>query len=170
MLCDKCKQRPATVHFTKIVNNEKYEQHLCDECAKGVPHFGFGGDPNFSLNKFLAHLLTNDPALSGLGLTYKTERCENCGLTYSQFSQGGKLGCSNCYHVFREKLDPLLRRIHSSEYHKGKVPERTGGKLKLLKEMESLKNELGVLVSREEFEKAAEVRDKIKDLEKKMGS
>jgi protein arginine kinase activator len=107
MLCDKCKQRPATVHFTKIINNEKYEQHLCEECSKGIPHFSFSIDPSFSLNKILANLLTNDPTFSGMGLAFKSERCENCGLTYSQFAQGGKLGCSNCYEVFKDKLNPL---------------------------------------------------------------
>ena len=168
MLCDKCKQRPATVHFTKIINNEKYEQHLCEECSKGMPHFSFSIDPSFSLNKILANLLTNDPTFSGMGLTFKSERCENCGLTYSQFAQGGKLGCSNCYEVFKDKLNPLIRRIHSSERHKGKVPARTGGKLRLIKEIESLKTELGNLVKNEEFEKAAEVRDRIKDLEKRL--
>jgi protein arginine kinase activator len=120
------------------------------------------------LNKILANLLTNDPTFSGMGLAFKSERCENCGLTYSQFAQGGKLGCSNCYEVFKDKLNPLIRRIHSSERHKGKVPARTGGKLRLIKEIESLKTELGNLVKNEEFEKAAEVRDRIKDLEKRL--
>lgn len=168
MLCDRCKQRPAKVHFTKIVNNEKYEQNLCEECSKEVHNFTFGTDPDFSLNKFLANLLSYDQPNSGVGMGYKTERCENCGLTYDQFTQGGKLGCSQCYRVFRDKLDPLLNRIHSSGVHKGKVPDRAGGKLKVEREIEALKYELRELVSREEFEKAAEVRDKIKELETKL--
>lgn len=166
MICERCKQRPATVHFTKILNGEKFEQHLCEECSKEVPHFAFAGDPGFSLNKFLANLLSCEHNLSGMDLGTQTERCENCGLTYSQFAQGGKLGCSQCYQVFREKLDPLLRRIHSSELHKGKVPERTGGRLKLEKKVETLKKELAHLVAREEYEKAAEIRDQIKEMEK----
>ncbi|MGI6678207.1 MAG: UvrB/UvrC motif-containing protein [Dehalobacterium sp.] len=169
MLCDKCKKNQATMHFTKIINNEKYEQHLCEECAQGFSPFAGGMDPQFSFNSFLSNLLTHDPILSGMNLACQSERCENCGLTYNQFAKGGKLGCSNCYSVFQEKLNPLVRRIHSSETHKGKVPERTGGHLKILKEIESLKNELNSLVSKEEFEKAAVVRDKIKDLEVKMG-
>lgn len=168
MLCDKCKQQPATVHFTKIVNNEKHEQHLCAECAKDIPHFSFEGTPNFSFHKFLANLLTYDPAFSDMDMNFKQEKCENCGLTVSQFSQGGKLGCSNCYEVFQEKLHPLIRRIHSAERHKGKVPARTGGRLRLIKEVESLKEKLGRLVKKEEFEEAAQVRDQIKDLEKKL--
>ncbi|MCR6543919.1 UvrB/UvrC motif-containing protein [Dehalobacterium formicoaceticum] len=168
MLCDKCKQNQATMHFTKIINNEKYEQHLCEECAHGSSPFAGGMDPKFSFNNFLSNFLTHDPAISGMKHTDKLERCENCGLTYDQFAEGGKLGCSNCYSVFQDKLNPLIRRIHSSEIHKGKVPERTGGHLKILKEIDSLKSELNTLISKEEFEKAAVVRDKIKDLEMKM--
>lgn len=168
MLCDRCKKRPATVHFTKIINSEKYEQHLCEECSREVPNFAFGSDLGFSLNKFLANLLNYDPALSGVGMGFKPERCENCGLTYSQFTQGGKLGCSRCYQVFSNKLDPLLKRIHSSGFHKGKVPARAGSRLKLQREIQNLKDELNNLVAREEFENAAQVRDKIKELEKQL--
>lgn len=168
MLCDRCKQRTATVHFTKIVNTEKYEQHLCEECSKEISQFAFGSHQGFSLNKFLANLINYDPSFGGVELGYRAERCDNCGLTYTQFTQGGKLGCNHCYKVFQNKLDPLLKRIHSSRIHKGKVPERAGGKLKVEKEIESLKNELQRLVGREEFEKAAEVRDKIKELERKL--
>jgi len=167
MLCDKCKQRPATVHFTKIINNQKYEQHLCEECSREMTNFGLVVDPGFSLNKFLANLLNYDSALSGMESANK-DCCDNCGLTYYQFTQGGKLGCSECYSVFRERLNPLLRRVHGTGLHKGKVPERTGGKLKILKQIEALKNEMSILVVKEEFEKAAEVRDKIKELEKKI--
>lgn len=170
MLCDRCKQRTATVHFTKIINGEKFEQHMCEECSKEGQHFVFAGDPGFSLNKFLANLLSYDTSLAGKENGLPEERCENCGLSYSQFTQGGKLGCSQCYQVFKEKLDPLLRRIHSSGLHKGKVPERTGGRLKVEKEVETLKKKLSNLVAREEYEQAAEIRDQIKELEKELAS
>jgi len=166
MLCDRCKQRTATVHVTKITNGEKSEQHLCEECSKELQNLAFAGESGFSLNKFLANILSCDSSLSGQESGLAMERCDNCGLTYGQFTQGGKLGCSQCYTVFQDKLDPLLRRIHSSGLHKGKVPERTGGLLKMEKEIEALKKQLGNLVAREEYEQAAEVRDQIKELER----
>ena len=41
MVCQECNQRPATLHFTKIVNGEKEEFHLCEKCAqeKGDMYF-----------------------------------------------------------------------------------------------------------------------------------
>jgi protein arginine kinase activator len=170
LLCEKCKQRPATVHFTQIINNEKLEQHLCEECSQEYSNisFNFTGDQGLSINKFLANLLNYDNNFTKVEQDYQSGRCENCGVTYNQFTQGGKLGCSECYTVFRDRLESLLRRIHGNGLHKGKIPVRTGGNLKIKKEIENLKNELNMLVIREEFEKAAEVRDKIKALEKKM--
>lgn len=156
------------MQMTKIINNEKIEQHLCDECSQETHNLGFGSEANFTLNQFLANLLNYDPDMSGIERSYKPERCENCGLTYNQFTKGGKLGCSQCYNVFSKKLDPLLTRIHSTSCHKGKVPERAGGVLKVQKEIDTLKIEMSALVAEEEFEKAAVIRDKIKELEKKL--
>lgn len=171
MLCQECQKRPATVHVTKIMNNEKTERYLCQYCAQEQENIGvgFGMEPNFSLPKLLSSLLNYEPAnQTGLSMSEpQTGKCENCGLTYSQFGQLGKVGCSECYQRFGEKLNPLLRRIHGSARHTGKVPKRTGGSIRLLKEIEQLKQKLQNAVQREEFEQAAQIRDQIRELEKK---
>lgn len=168
MLCDKCKKNQATFHITQIINHEKHEEHLCEVCSQEISPFAGSHPANFSFNKFLAHLLTYDPDLTGKNASGTGERCENCGLSYEQFAKGGRLGCSNCYAVFQKHLSPLLSRIHRAETHKGKVPERTGAQIRIIKELESLKQEMSLLVSREEFERAAQIRDQIKELEKTM--
>jgi protein arginine kinase activator len=33
MLCQNCNEKEATVQLTKIVNGEKTELHLCEDCA-----------------------------------------------------------------------------------------------------------------------------------------
>ena len=33
MICQQCETRPATLHFTKIINGEKTEMHVCEQCA-----------------------------------------------------------------------------------------------------------------------------------------
>ena len=75
------------------------------------------------------------------------------------------LGCSNCYIEFENRLEPILRRIHGNIVHNGKVPKRTGGTLRIRKEIEEYKEEMQRAVDNEEFERAAELRDKIKELE-----
>lgn len=48
--------------------------------------------------------------------TYKEEKkCPVCGRTYSDFRRDGKLGCSECYKVFRGPVTETLR-TNSSEY------------------------------------------------------
>lgn len=98
----------------------------------------------------------------------KPVSCEHCGFTDAQFTQVGKLGCPKCYEVFENKLEPVLRRIHGNSGHTGKIPRRTGGTIGLRKKIEDLKRELQSAVTHEEYEKAAEIRDKIRALEKEL--
>jgi len=62
-------------------------------------------------------------------------------------------------------MDPMLRRIHGKTFHVGKVPKRTGGQLRIRQEINRLKRELQEAINAEEYERAAVIRDKIKELE-----
>jgi protein arginine kinase activator len=75
------------------------------------------------------------------------------------------MGCSNCYGAFREQIKPLLRRIHGSNVHIGKSPRMSQGVFEKRREVEKLKAELGRAIGCEDFEKAAEIRDRIKEIE-----
>lgn len=174
MNCEECGKRPATLHLTKIVNGEKTEYHICEHCAQDKGHV-FPDFHNFSIHNILSGLLNFDtPLKNSMGMPnhqtvgQKPMRCETCGLTYAQFSKSSRFGCSDCYRYFGERLDPLFRRIHGNTQHIGKVPERTGGQLKLRRELEQMKSLLQQYVMSEEFEKAAEIRDRIRALEKKL--
>lgn len=183
MLCERCGKNPATVHYTQVINGVKYEVNICSECAKEIgaamgnsfqgmmqgfmPIFfntGMFTEP-FGLGNFLSGFM--DWGLP-TELDEKDLKCDTCGMTYSQFKKTGFLGCPQCYSTFRDRLNPLIKRIHGSNAHVGKVPRRTGGDLRIKKEIEDLKAQLDESVKREEFEKAAELRDKIKELEKKL--
>lgn len=169
MMCEKCGQRPAMVHVAEIINGQKQETHLCEVCAKELQIHGFGFFPQMNLNNFLAGLLNNDfnsGSYSQTDAAVKT--CEKCGVSEAQFAKQGLLGCSECYPNFEEKMIPLLRRIHGNTRHIGKVPERKGGRARLVKEIEVIKRQLKEAVSREEFEKAAQLRDTIRQLEKNL--
>lgn len=166
MNCDECGKNPASTHVTKIVNGKKTELHLCESCAKNNKELGF--DSPFSIHQLLAGLLDNISEGSKK-VDYKNElRCNTCGITYSKFKQSGRFGCSNCYESFRQQLSPLLKRIHGHENHVGKIPKKTGGLIKTRREIIKLKNELNLAVEKEEFERAVELRDQIKDLQKKI--
>ena len=89
-------------------------------------------------------------------------------MSYTEFSRSGRLGCAMCYTHFSQQLEPLLRRVQGGTQHAGKVPGRTGGTLMLKNKIQQLRQDLQKYVSNEEFEKAALVRDEIKQLEKDL--
>lgn len=168
MNCQECGNNPATLHFTKIVNGNKTEFHLCESCARDKSDLIPGTANGFSIHNLLSGFMNTEPPHSTLESKPKLLRCENCGLTYSQFAKMGRFGCSSCYKYFSSRLDPVLRRVHGNTNHVGKVPKRTGGLIKHKREISDLKNQLQQCVEQEEFEKAASIRDEIRMLEKKI--
>ncbi len=171
MLCPECGKRPATLHYTKIVNGEKTETHLCESCAQEKGEYMPGFDNSFSFHNLLSGLLNFDMAgteSNNIAQPQQVPRCATCGLTYNQFSKIGRFGCSDCFETFRDRLDPLLRRIHGSTTHHGKIPERTKGEIKVKRELEELREQLVRAVEAEEFETAAELRDQIRSLQERL--
>lgn len=170
MLCENCQEREATVHMTKIINGNKTEMNLCEVCAQKDNSMGLGFEPNWMLHNIFAELF-NQSLTGGKALQVNRTRpvqCDQCGFTDKNFSEVGKLGCPRCYEIFQDKLEPLLRRIHGNSVHTGKIPKRSGSTIGLKKEIETLKQKLQEAVSREEYELAAEIRDKIRGIESKL--
>ncbi len=162
MLCQDCGKREATVHLTQVVNNQKTVLNLCRECAEkrgfrnpleGVP---------FPLAEFLASMLSQTQAKKP---TKESEKpCPVCGMSFSDFTKVGRLGCGNCYQTFRNQLTDLLRKVHGSTQHRGKFPHTSKDVMKPLWEKTKLLEELKKAVQEENFEKAAQLRDRIKAL------
>ncbi|MBN1621316.1 MAG: UvrB/UvrC motif-containing protein [Endomicrobiales bacterium] len=161
MLCSICQKKEANIHLEGMVNGKTLHLHLCEDCAKkrGIE---FSLDkPNFSLVDLLANL--SDWEIPG-HKTIKYVTCPNCGLSYKKFKETARLGCSKCYDSFEAQLTPLLKRIHGSAKHIGKKPEIHFTSLDA--KIDKLKQELSEAIKKEEFEKAAEIRDKIKAIRK----
>ncbi|WP_281883955.1 UvrB/UvrC motif-containing protein [Paenibacillus sp. YYML68] len=170
MICQECGKKQATLHFTKILNGEKTEFHICEACAREKGELIPGTPNGFSIHNLLSGLLDFEPSSHGASAVQKQQpsRCEHCGLTYSQFSKVGRFGCSDCYKHFAEKLDPLFKRVHGNTVHIGKVPKRSGGLIRFKREIDELKKDLALRIQNEEFEQAAQLRDRIRELEKKI--
>ncbi|MCA1032731.1 UvrB/UvrC motif-containing protein [Bacillus timonensis] len=174
MICSECKERPATLHFTKILNGEKTEIHICEHCAQEKGEmFMFPSSAGFSLSNLLAGLLNVEP-MKGKSTenpfsNKEVVQCERCKMTFQQFAKVGRFGCSNCYKTFSNQLNPVLKRLHSGNTtHSGKIPKRIGGNIHLRKQIKLLKQNLKELISEEEFEKAAKIRDQIRSIEKNL--
>lgn len=174
MFCQECGSKPATLHFTKIVQGEITEFHLCESCAREKGEMIPGTANGFSIHQLLSGLLDFDMHGAGpgsakkvLGQKPQSLRCETCGLTYSQFGKMGRFGCSDCYRHFAPRLEPIFRRIHGNTRHAGKIPKRGGGRIHLKRQLEEYRQKLQEAIEREEFEEAARLRDRIRELERR---
>lgn len=160
MKCDNC-NKTATVHLTEISGGKKVEKHLCEQCAASL------GDVPVKSHTPINELLTNF-VMAHSGLTKEVATaCEYCGITWSEFRQGGLMGCEHDYALFERDLTPLLQRAHEgATHHLGKVPVRRGGNAGPVKppvDIARLKRELQKAVEAEDYERAAKLRDAIRD-------
>ncbi len=168
MLCERCHERQATVFFTKIVGGEKSAYHLCEVCAKEQGQLFGSGVSGFPFNQLLGGLLNMESSPGFTVPATVAAKCDVCGMTYTQFTKLGRFGCPHCYESFAARLEPLLRRIQTGSTHTGKIPSRSGERVKLQKNLERLRRELRQAVELEQFERAAQLRDQIRDLETRV--
>ena len=161
MQCDLCGKKKATVHLTEIVDEQMSEMHLCEDCAREK---SVQMEQQFGLADLLA-------GLADFGKQIKeTEKvkleCPNCGMNYDDFRKFGRLGCSDCYEAYKVHLSALLKKIHGSNHHFGKSPVRIP---KLTKkkgdDLHELRMQLQQAIDSEDFERAAELRDRIREME-----
>jgi len=164
MKCEDCGDSDATVHFTEIINGEKQEMHLCEECArrKSIPM-----QKALSLSDLLQNLLSQ--VSSGeVGEELASVACPVCGMSYADFRETGRFGCPNDYQVFRSSLKDLLVKIQHDVRHVGKVPPAGGENLRRQNELIRLRRDLERAVQREEYEEAAGLRDRIAGLSRSI--
>lgn len=167
MICQDCKKREAQVHLTQIVNNEKTTLSLCHECAdvRGF-HSPLDNMP-FPLAEILSGLTADMKNLWPKGKV-DDRKCPDCGMTFDEFTRQGRFGCGACYGAFRSSLEQIMRKIHGASLHRGRSP----GQQQLsdeaaplpVQEEERLSSALAKAIDDEEFERAAEIRDKLKSL------
>ncbi len=161
MLCNRCQKAQATYHITDIdPSGEKFERHLCDRCAieEGVQPADKPATAVEVLDKFVLGGKTAG-ALQNLV-------CENCGTSYIEFRNQGLLGCPQDYDTFKDVLGPLVERAHDGgTHHVGKTPRSMGVERTTEQDIRRLKRMLDEAVSAEDYERAATLRDKLREAE-----
>ena len=160
MLCQNCGKYEATTHVKRIINGETAEAHLCTDCANALGYTDvFGGFTN-TFSDFLGSFF-GEPTVGAL--SSRTVRCEKCGSTFNDIVNSGKIGCADCYRSFYDKLLPSLQRIHGKTRHEGKTPKAVKVETDSTEsKISRLEKELKDAVERQDFEKAARIRDEIK--------
>ena len=156
MMCEICGSEDGRIKYTKVINGEKIEFFICEKCAekKGF-HSLINPSENFTVK----------------GEKEKTTlkvRCPNCGWKLVDVEKKGKLGCPECYITFRSYIITVVGELHGKNRHRGKVPILDKGKLLLRRRIREVKRELDDAIKKEEYQLAAELRDRIKTLSLRM--
>jgi protein arginine kinase activator len=162
-----CGKKVATIHVTEIVNGEKRELHLCEECAKKKKLIFPAANAVIDLNEVLSGIIQAAGETESDELQKTT--CPECGISFGEFRANGRFGCPNDYEAFRKGVDPLLERIHGTTQHRGKkasVRALVGQDGRLAQ----LRAELRKAVADEAYERAARIRDQIYALKKEKGN
>jgi protein arginine kinase activator len=159
MDCEVCGKRAATIRYAEMVDGELSTWNLCDECAREKGVTG-------TLSSFAKPLVNVLMGLLGEPAERESDEpvtaCPQCGMSYQDFRRTGRLGCVTCYETFEGELRPLLRRIHGSTEHCGRVPSTHADEAGTRNEIRRLRADLARAVRREEYERAAEIRDAIR--------
>ena len=164
MLCEKCNKNIANVYLKNNINGNVTESHLCSSCASEL--YGQNYNPlaglfkndfesdilnMFNLNKF-------SPSLS---MVSGRNTCPVCGLSFSDITKTGKVGCGECYAAFKNMLEPNILRIHGTAKHTGKIPKNRSLQISAKRKIEELNMRLKKVVEEQNFEEAAIIRDEI---------
>jgi protein arginine kinase activator len=154
MTCQKCEQQ-ATFHLSQALGDRVQELHLCDTCAREAGLIGSTPIASLQLEAVVKTLLSNQLG-EQLGEQSRAA-CPCCRLKFMTFRSEGRLGCPHDYVAFASGLAPILRGFHGATRHVGKVI-RSHRKLDA-RPLLKLRLRLRLAIEREEFERAAEIRD-----------
>ncbi|MBX9580813.1 MAG: UvrB/UvrC motif-containing protein [Gemmataceae bacterium] len=157
MKCQRCPKQ-ATLHITEVLGDDKFDEvHLCEDCAK---KYLYEPQQKKAAQKAAeAAVADDDPDGAG------DRQCEACGIKFVEFRNHGRLGCPHDYDAFKADLLPLLESVHGDTKHAGKAPRRLPKGKAGQVELTQLRRQLQQLVTDEQYEEAARVRDRIKQLE-----
>ena len=165
MQCQICNNNDATIHLTEITDGARSEMHICEQCAADQ---GIAVKSHIPINELLSSLLAAQPADDEFADPAEQQTaCPTCGFTLDQFRKEGVLGCPNDYEVFAKSLQPLIEKAHCGKIsHRGKLPSRTPQDTRKQAELLNLRQQLDAAVQNEDYELAAQLRDKISEKEK----
>ena len=160
MLCEECKTNEASYTISVMVGGEITTRHLCGDCMAKMNMDIASGNIKSLLSTILS-AITGDTAS---GSAEKEVTCPRCGMTLSEFTRTGHLGCPKCYEAFREQLQPMLLQIHGRVQHAGRQPLSTAEEQRKRSATEQLQRQMEQAVALEDFETAAKLRDQIRAL------
>lgn len=155
MMCEKCGKYEATCHYSSNINGKITESHLCPECA-GQADWGHGFFDE--TERMLGDML------GGFGDFFGRPRFAPTfgfgSMFPSLFAPRGALGLKERPAQVTEKPAEAAPQAANA------APAQADPEIAKQREINELREQMKAAAEAEEFEKAAEIRDKLRELEK----
>jgi protein arginine kinase activator len=168
MKCQRC-DKPATFHITELAGGKPQELHLCEDHAR--QYLTQAGNEPAAASSMAAVLAQQMAQQMAVGQTAEElaeldqQACPVCGITFYEFRSQGRLGCPHDYVCFEKQLQPLILNIHGETEHVGKSPRHTPAGSQKRTELIRYRREMHEAIQEENYEKASELRDRIRRIE-----
>jgi protein arginine kinase activator len=160
MKCEICGARKAVIHIQQVIGKERVDLHMCEECALERGITGEGEHVELSISNMLNGLVD----IRNLK-EKKNAICPQCGLSWDLIHKREKMGCAECYTTFSREIRFLLEKMGVESAHRGKLPKGLRTYKRYLVDVVKLKEGLKEALKREDYEKAARIRDRLAELE-----
>ena len=179
MLCENCGKREANVRYSENINGVKKEMHLCEECSRklGITDKMDFRMPSLDISNFFGSFLEDFSTSEFMPLLNEVKqiKCDSCGSSFDDIINTGRYGCANCYDVFEDRMDPILKKLQGSNRHNGRLGKISDNSVKFDNKeqktenkadnkLEKLQKDLKQAIKEERYEDAAKIRDEIKKL------
>ena len=163
MICDMCHKKEAIIYVEQTNRLGVKKINLCRDCAIacGISPESQEIDRQIgSLFKQLKQdrrdqLLKNDRA------------CPVCGRLRSEIVLTGRLGCPECYSIFKTEINEYFAERKIDYPYSGAMPKRLANFRSALTDRVLIRDKLDAAIKNEDYEKAAFYRDYLKAIEKK---
>lgn len=166
MKCEFCHEAEATIHLTQVIDGNVKKLNLCQTCAQKN---GVDLNSPISITDVLLGLGSQPAGQKGSSMMSDLDlSCSRCQMTRAEFKKNARLGCPECYKAFMGELNALMQAMHHSRQHVGKIPARQGNDARITAQIASLQKDIETAIAKEEYEIAANLRDKIRALKEGM--
>ncbi len=161
MKCEICGLKDAVIHIRQIQKDLVHELHICEECAqeKGLIR---EEESELPIANLLSGLLEGRD-MTGAGEV--KESCPRCGMKASDFRKQGKLGCAECFSAFQKDVKAIVTQMAARPHHAGRLPKAFAEQSGDSAANDALREELREAVEREDYEEAARLRDRLREMD-----
>ncbi|MFP4384579.1 MAG: UvrB/UvrC motif-containing protein [Spirochaetia bacterium] len=161
MKCDVCGKGDVVMNIQQILGEKKLEIGLCQSCAN---KYGISKNAEI-LQTTTSELLQSLLQAKGKGSGSKNRICPRCTLTLKEFKKYERLGCTECFNVFKSEITAMLRDKEMGSRHTGKFPNKLSAYKTFFIDRERIRKKLETAIAREDYERAAKLRDRLTELD-----